>query len=206
MINKLATKITNKYIAKKQIEESEKEMYIYCFELLLSTIINLIMVLIVGVISKLIIEMLIFSVVFMCMRGSAGGYHAKTHIGCIIMLLLSVLVLVLILKVVAVAILFYVSIGLVCVASVLFIILSPVDSKNKKLDSVEKKRNRLKSIIYLSIFVVAVIIFSLFDKTILLMFTASYALSSVDIMLVLGRIVNLAADRKTLSPKIIKKM
>lgn len=205
MIKKLAIKLTNKYINSNEIDEEERDVYCYCFELLLSTVVNLICVLVIGIVSNLILEMLTFSVVFMCMRGSSGGYHAKTHIGCIIMLLLNILVLVLILKIVSIAILFYASIACVCVSSVLFIILSPVDSENKKLDSSEKKRNKLKSVIYLSISVVAVIIFSLFDETILLMFTISYALSSVAIMLVLGRIVNLAADRKMLSPKIIKK-
>ena len=47
MINKLANKIVRHYISKNKIEKEHEEVYVYSFELLISTILNLLIILII---------------------------------------------------------------------------------------------------------------------------------------------------------------
>lgn len=78
MIAKLAQKMTAYFIKKNVINEEEKETYDYCFEVLIATVINLVILVMLGILTRRCIETAIFCVLFMLLRGAAGGYHANT--------------------------------------------------------------------------------------------------------------------------------
>ena len=82
MIHKIAGKITDYYIKKQTLAEDDREMYVYCFELLVATVFNVTVMAIIGIATKLYLETLLFLVGFMTMRGITGGYHADTHLQC----------------------------------------------------------------------------------------------------------------------------
>lgn len=86
-MNFLAKKITLFFIHRKQIDTDEYEVYVYCFEVLLSSIFNAIILIIGVLISRLYIETLIFVAVFIISRKFCGGFHAKTHWGCLLLLI-----------------------------------------------------------------------------------------------------------------------
>lgn len=87
-MNSLAKKITLFYIYKGKIEKKDYETYVYCFEMLISNILNFIIILLGALITKKYFETLIFSLVFVFLRRGLGGYHSKTHLGCIFLLII----------------------------------------------------------------------------------------------------------------------
>lgn len=82
MFKLLAQKITRFFIARNKIEEDEEEVYIYCFEMLLSTALNFVILLAAALALRLYYQTAIFAVVFIAARRCMGGYHAKSHLGC----------------------------------------------------------------------------------------------------------------------------
>lgn len=71
------------YLIKKSIIKSEDiEIYQYGFKILISNIITTLSVIIIGLLSKNIIETIVFLTVFVYIRTYTGGYHATSRIGC----------------------------------------------------------------------------------------------------------------------------
>lgn len=88
MLQQVASDLTQLLLKKEIVREQDKEIYIYGFEAMLSTIINAILVLTIGILTGLLLETLIFIISFALLRVYCGGYHAKTHVGCILMFLI----------------------------------------------------------------------------------------------------------------------
>ena len=84
MISKMSLLLSN-YFARKGVYPLKKiRVYQYGFELLLSTIINLLGILFTAVFMGIILEAIFFCIGFISLRRMAGGYHAKHHWSCII--------------------------------------------------------------------------------------------------------------------------
>ena len=69
-------------LEKNVIPQSELEIYIYGYETIISSFVDLLIALTVGLISKQIVMILIFFAMFVSVRLYTGGYHAKTFTGC----------------------------------------------------------------------------------------------------------------------------
>ena len=83
MIEQFAKGATRFCIRREIITAEESPVYAYGFELLLSTFINIVLVLIIGVVFGIILEAVIFMFGFVLLRSVAGGVHAKSHRACI---------------------------------------------------------------------------------------------------------------------------
>lgn len=190
MIAKLARKMTEYFIKKNVIKEEEKDTYDYCFEVLIATVINLIILVVLGIFTKRYIETAIFCVFFMLLRGAAGGYHANTHAGCLLTLLIvyGILLATLLLSS---NILFYAGIFLFVIALIIFIIIAPVDNKNKILEITEKKRLKKKLLIIISIITIVFTVLMFFKSTYIYAYTISYVMFSVAILILMGKIKNI---------------
>lgn len=189
MINKLANKIVRHYISKNKIEKEHEEVYVYSFELLISTILNLLIILIISIATKLIIEGIIFSLCFMVIRSLAGGYHSNTHWGCLLTLLIIFSIYVMLYKLIDLEVIFYMSIVMIVVSAAIPVV-APVDSINKPLTIKEYKRNKKKSIIAYIVFVLIWAVIICFEKTIRYAFAISYPLFVITLMLIIGLIKN----------------
>lgn len=190
MIAKLAQKMTAYFIKKNVINEEEKETYDYCFEVLIATVINLVILVMLGILTRRCIETAIFCVLFMLLRGAAGGYHANTHAGCLLTLLI-VYGILLSTLLISVHILFNVSIVLFAIALIMFIIFAPVDNKNKILEKTEKKRLKKKLLIILSIITIVFTVLMFFELTYIYAYTISYIMFAVAILIFMGKIKNI---------------
>lgn len=87
MLEKLAKSAARFFVAQNIVKSEYQEIYAYGMEILLSTMVNGIIVLIISILSDTVLPSLIFFTAFIVMRSSAGGYHAKTHIGCMLILI-----------------------------------------------------------------------------------------------------------------------
>lgn len=87
MIATQARKMTSLFIEKGVIAGEDREVYDYCFDLLLSTAILLLAMTAIAIRTGTVIQTLCFLAAFRMTRHSAGGYHAGSEVTCLIMTL-----------------------------------------------------------------------------------------------------------------------
>ena len=171
-----------------EMDEEKSEIVRYGLEIVLLKVIFLIATLIVGIIMKSFIPCLAFMILFMPLRTNAGGYHAQTRMQCFIQSMLTVAIVIIGIKYINI----YIAIMLLVltVISLPFIwILSPVDTKNKRLDDEEKVIFKKKTRIIL-IIEIAVAVICWFAKFELITYTAMFSIIDVALLVVAEHIKN----------------
>jgi accessory gene regulator B len=83
MIEHLAAGMARFYIRRNIISADEEAVYVYGFELLVSTLCNVSLVVFIGILGGVPAGSVVFMGSFILLRCMGGGYHAKTHRGCI---------------------------------------------------------------------------------------------------------------------------
>lgn len=158
MINKLSCQITNKLLNNGSISDEEKDLYIYAFFMLLSSIMYFILSGIIGLIFGCLFESIIFFIAFQLIRKYAGGYHASTETRCEILSTLSILLCALIIRILKEH---NFNLELLCITGfsiVVIVALCPLDTPEKPLSVNEFKYFRKISWIILLVLVVIIII------------------------------------------------
>ncbi len=84
MIRKISNKILNYLINSKVISDTEdnREFYRYGIEITISSLLNVILILGIGIVTNSMIESIIFLVCFILLRQFTGGFHADTYFKC----------------------------------------------------------------------------------------------------------------------------
>ena len=159
MLVHLARRISSFFISKGTIKEEERQIYDYCFEIMLSTILNFCSVMVIAIITKTVFFTLCFIVGFMIIRATAGGYHAETHMACFMILIVSYAIYLIILQSLSNDIISILTI-VICIVSVLLIsFLAPVEDHNKPLTKAEIKEFKKKSYLaMLSLVIVSILL------------------------------------------------
>ena len=160
MIKKLADKIALFYTRQKIIPIDELDVYSYGFELILSAVFNLSLVIAVAIIFNIPLQAFLFVFSFIIIRSFGGGYHAKTHMVCVwafFIVFVSLSFVLNLLPMHTAPIVIFAS----SLTSLLFIwIAAPVEAKNKKLsDSKQKRLKRICRLIAIIYFVFAAYVF-----------------------------------------------
>ena len=117
--------IKNNVISK---DTEEIEFYRYGIEITLSSLINIALISIIGIVTNYTFESTMFLAVFIIMRSFTGGYHANTYIKCnfVILLLIFKIIRHISLK----------SIILIAIFQVVTIVLlAPIENKNKPIEN-----------------------------------------------------------------------
>ena len=146
LFEKISVFITDTMIEGKIIQESERDLYNYCFGMLIETAANLLSAVVLGMLLNRTIEALIFMAVFISMRSTAGGYHCETSGRCYILSMTVFLIVILacgLMKCIPST----VNILLIITDLAAVLLLSPVESPNKPLNEDEKNNNRRVSVI-----------------------------------------------------------
>lgn len=161
-MKQLVEKIVVFQINKEIIRDDEKEKYIYAYMIFMEQLINIFFALSVGYITENMSYIISFLVAYICLRAFGGGYHAGTVRQCCIFST-GIIILICILKNCNFINEKLLNISLY-ICNIIIILLAPVDSKNKLLDKVEKKRNRRKTIIALILEYIIIMFFVYTDK------------------------------------------
>ena len=169
----LARKITLFFIRKGNILEEDSEVYEYHFEMLLSTIFNTVILIVGAIITRRFYETMVFSLSFITIRRCIGGYHSKTHFGClsllVIMFILMNLLLLIDYKILNIVSLIFLLISLVFIS-----VLAPVSHPNNPVDKSKKNKKNiiatLVSSIYSIISILTMIFVPKFNISILISF------------------------------------
>lgn len=160
-------------IALSVCNDSDKiplDIYIYGFELLVSSVIETISLLLIGLLTGKLIDTIIFIISFSSIRVFSGGYHANSYLKCFIVTVAYYL-LVLFSAYIMLAFpnrtIILIAIITLFLSLILFILMSPVKSKGKSI--LNYKKQKMLSIISLFInAIVPIILLTLYQNNILI--------------------------------------
>ena len=187
MFVKIADNIVKLMLNNKIIEENKVVICRWGISHILDTLFNIITFLTIGILFKMPIETIIFTLGYIPLRIYAGGYHAKTPFRC---WCLSNIILVVSLVLVQNAEKFYIAFGILSlIAVVVLIILMPVEDLHKPLDEIDRKTYKKRGIAILAVEIcISVALALLHCNKISLVLGSIWVLLSV--MLILGVIKN----------------
>ena len=202
MLNNVCNKIVKYYVLKGKIKHEDIVMYEYCFEVLLSTVINLIILLAIGFGTGNYVGTIIFSIVFMLLRGAYGGYHAKTHVGCSLVLLVTFTSLIVTIEFVEKMVLSYLGIVFLVLSLLIFIIIGPVDNENKRMSGEEKRRKRLLGLVMISILMGVYIPLVWFSLTLTYGYCIAFTMAAVALSLIIGKVKDIIKAKQCCKLKV----
>lgn len=157
MISKLSERAAEALFASDDISESDREMYSYGFFMMFSHLFFLALTVFYGFLFGIILESVIFYIVFTVIRENAGGVHASTEKICAISTSLALLVCVAVIRTLENLALIIIPTLMIIISTPIIFAFSPVDSTEKPLSQTEKMYYKKKTILY----TVVVIIVSL---------------------------------------------
>ena len=144
IIHKHASMLAGKLAKVNVIEERSQDVYTYGFELIISGAANVIFIAIISVLLRRYYDWMLFLIAFIPLRTTAGGYHANSHLKCILVGTLSFAALLLISRL---QVGWVVIVPIITGFSFLIVLLfSPIEAHNKKLKEEQIRKNRKASI------------------------------------------------------------
>ncbi|MGM9972037.1 MAG: accessory gene regulator ArgB-like protein [Anaeroplasmataceae bacterium] len=196
----LARKITLFFINKGEINKEDLDVYEYCFEMLFSTLINFIILIIGALITKRYYETFVFAIAFIVIRRCIGGYHSKTHFGCIGLLVFMYIAMNLILLI-NYRILNILSIAISLLCLILISIFAPVGHPNNPIDVRKKEKMNAIAVLIASLYCLICIFTFLFIPKLnfSILITLPQLFSTISMIVGFLTYKNASYDKKTAS-------
>ena len=166
MLLKLSTYLTHYFIKKNIIKSNLSQIYIYGFQLTISTLCSLLSILLLSSFSNFIFG-ITFLLFFMPLRFCAGGYHSNTYQKCFILTNLCFLFTLFSSKIFYKYHLFNLNLSLFFISVILLWIYAPCENINNPLSNTYLEKNRLYTHILLIIYIFTLSIFAYFFNTFL---------------------------------------
>jgi len=155
MIHRISKRIANFLLFNNVINKEEIDVYIYGYEMILSSLIDFMIVLITSILFNEFIYMTSFFVMFVSTRLYTGGYHADTFLKCKLVFITLCLIMVGLSEIAL-------NLSIVIPSLIMFIVtvyhLSPVENKNKIISKEAKIKYRNISVILSIIWSITAII------------------------------------------------
>lgn len=162
MFRNLSEDIAFLLVRKRIVDNEKREMYSYGAEVILLNTFNLLISFIISLFSSTMSHFMIFVLVFIPLRMSIGGYHAKTSGACAIISTLLYIASIVIPNLIPLKTKNAILLILFALSVVAIFIYAPIENENNLLSSELKKRNRLTSLILASADSIATIIACIF--------------------------------------------
>lgn len=143
------------------VGQEDRELYEYAVYSLILSISPLIMIIIIGFMMRKTVESILIIIPFMLIRKFSGGFHAKHAWVCLIFSCGILLLCVYMVARIKYSIL--INIILIC-AAISLTIFSPIDSENRRLDLIEKKKYKFTTVVITMVFVIIYCLFLLMDN------------------------------------------
>lgn len=155
MIRLLSSKLADLLVRNKIVAIEDRDVFIYGYEILISSVIGAFSVLLLGVFLNTFVESLLFLIIFVTIRQCTGGYHANSYMKCIVSFVAIYVCVIIVLNFVLpyYSLLIWAIISVVCMSVILD--LAPIENPQKPLTVEIKVRNRKRAIV-LSLIVLAV--------------------------------------------------
>lgn len=146
MINRVTAVLCNKLCALGIFSKSQEKIYIYGFELLLSSVIGIVVLMMISITGGKAFAWLPYLLGFIPVRITGGGYHAKTHFTCILSFSLVFLILLLLSSFVNVQSITYILLSIMTL--LISLAVAPVEAINKPLSNEKRNKNRKRCLRY----------------------------------------------------------
>ena len=154
MILFLSRKISSAFAERGIILQEDLAVYTYSFEILIATLLNLLALCLIAVLTRTGSETIFYLLGFLPLRQLAGGYHAKNHFRCFLILIAVYGIFLVLIKFLLAAYYVY-TIAASLLISIFFIFLyAPVEDENKPLSFREVKMLKQKSRIAITVYVI----------------------------------------------------
>ncbi len=150
MFKNLADDTAVMLITHNIVAEEKREAYTYGFELLFESLFFFGITFIIALLTKTLIFSTLFIFSYKMLRQYTGGFHCKTAEMCLAVSIIIYLVILLLYMMNVDLIEFSLAIG-VFISTIIIFIFSPRESKNRPLESREKKKYRVMSIVIAAI-------------------------------------------------------
>lgn len=138
----LSQKLVRLFCEQKVIDEAKADAYVYGYELLISSVVSILLVILIAAVCGDVRYALSFLIGFIPQRIYIGGYHATSHTRCYLAFTGLALICILLSNAIAANHLFRILTTAALLAISIF--LSPIEAKNKSLG--EKKKSSYKTI------------------------------------------------------------
>jgi len=192
MFGSIAEKITMHLEANNAFKSEDRAIYRYGIQQGLSIMLNLSTTLLLGIVTGMIWESIIFLAAYMLLRRYAGGFHAKTPARCYIYSSAMVLLALLGIKYMFDSIL--ISVCMFILGSLVIFLFSPVEDKNKPLDATEQLVYQKRTKFYLIVEVILDIAMMSLDFK-MLYEPISMSLFCLGILVALGKVKNVIRNK-----------
>ena len=192
MQSNFVQKVVNELVVNNIIDSEDKELYTYGLQQGALMVLNILTVLIVGKIFGMLWESVIFMVTYIPLRSYAGGYHARTQLGCYISSVVLIVAVLLGIRFIPWTNLITIMISII--SGLIIYILSPVEDSNKPLDSEEVKLYGKKARKILA-FEWSTLILLIVSRQNNIAECVLVSLLSLSMMLILGKIKNRVLSR-----------
>lgn len=143
MFKTVSRKLVDTAVQRDIVKAENTEEYIYGLNAFMTTLVNIVSALIIGLSMQMLFEIVLFILVYKYLRKYTGGSHAKTAVRCYIASCITYIAALTAIKYYPFSSLVTTIIVLIA-AAVLFVI-SPVEAEKKPLDEIERKVFRRKS-------------------------------------------------------------
>lgn len=152
MIKRAVTRLVNTQIRLGTIQESDRNVYEYGYQLMIEAFINVVISLLLGAVLGCFKEVVFFLIVFMPLRSFCGGYHAAKTWQCTVLSNLVVLLVIVVSKVSLLAgIITSVYILGDIVIGGMIVLFAPVDNENRRLGEKERRRYKMTASVIVSV-------------------------------------------------------
>jgi len=135
----LIIRITRRWSRAGVIEKADEDIYEYGLELLIFTIINLAAILVSSAFTGKFLESLALLAVILPLQSFGGGFHAKTHLRCFLIMYIGWWSVIFILPLITTT----VSIIMASAAVIIVFALAPVANENVKMSARQRRKMRL---------------------------------------------------------------
>ena len=145
---KLSIICTEFFIKHQLIEKEKRDIHLYGFEILLSSLSYLLLFIAISILTNTFLASLCFFLGLFFIRKIAGGHHSKTYIRCHILFALNHLLFITLYYIIQPQLYHYIIPLIFLIAALAMWLLAPVDHKNKPFIKSEYGRYKTCSIIY----------------------------------------------------------
>ncbi|MBQ3510590.1 MAG: accessory gene regulator B family protein [Peptococcaceae bacterium] len=158
MLHNISETIASFFVQKQFITKEQLTVYTYCFEFLLSILLFWTSIFLLAWVTGSIIPTLFYYVTFYIFRTAIGGYHAKTHLRCYILSMLTFSLFLIISHVLQFfAVHMFFTLPLLILSGILIWRYAPIEHSNRPFTSQEYLKFRKRSRILLVAFSVVIL-------------------------------------------------
>lgn len=187
MIYSLSNKITEALCKAQVVAESDRELYVYGFFILLSQIIFFFISAFFGLVLGTLWESIAFYIMFTTLRSYAGGFHASKESVCTCSTTLALFLASLSIRILGNVKSVIIPLNLLVLGSTVVYLLSPLDSEDKPLSFDEFRDYRKKSIMA-SVAIVIIAISGVLLQISGILYAAATSITLESALLILGKV------------------